>query len=106
MRHLHLSLAAASALALVGCNADHPGAPTPAGVRAIRSATSFGFCVGYCRSPLEITSEHATSGELRPLELPGPVVRFLEIEGFPRRVAVFCDMKTARAWLADELDKL
>jgi len=60
MKHLLLSLAAASALALVGCNADHPGAPTPVGVRAIRSATSFGFCAGYCRSALEITSERAT----------------------------------------------
>jgi hypothetical protein len=28
---------------------------------------------------------------------------FLEIEGFPRRVAVFRDMKTAKAWLTDEI---
>jgi hypothetical protein len=28
---------------------------------------------------------------------------FLEIEGFHRRVAVFRDMKTAKAWLTDEI---
>jgi hypothetical protein len=27
---------------------------------------------------------------------------FLETEGFPRRVAVFRDMKTAKAWLTDD----
>jgi hypothetical protein len=29
---------------------------------------------------------------------------FLEIEGHPRRVAVFPDMKTAKAWLTDDTE--
>ena len=30
------------------------------GTTVVRSTTSFGFCLGYCRSTLEITAERAT----------------------------------------------
>ena len=53
-------LSASIGLTLTGCGGGEPAGPSPAGVEAIRSTTSFGFCVGYCRSALEITAERAT----------------------------------------------
>jgi hypothetical protein len=45
------------ALSLAGCGASSPSDPTT--IAAIRTTTSFGFCVGYCRTTLEITSAEA-----------------------------------------------
>jgi len=42
---------------LTACSASSPSAPSP--VVKIRATTSFGLCVGYCRTTLEITSQEA-----------------------------------------------
>lgn len=50
---------ASLALLLAACGGGSPAA-APSDVLAIRATTSFGFCVGYCRSTLEISGERAT----------------------------------------------
>ena len=57
---LLLALATTVGLTFAACGGGDPESPSPAGVGVIRSTTSFGFCVGYCRSTLEITAERAT----------------------------------------------
>lgn len=51
-------LAGAFALILSACAASVPAAPA-SGVRQITSTTSFGMCVGYCTTRLEITEGQA-----------------------------------------------
>ena len=48
-----------AALTFVACDKGEPTAPTE-GVALVRSTTSFGMCLGYCRSALEITADHTT----------------------------------------------
>jgi hypothetical protein len=47
-------------LTLAACEGNDPTAPTAIDVTIIRSATSFGMCLGYCRSALEVTAERVT----------------------------------------------
>jgi hypothetical protein len=60
MKQSLLLLAAILVLTLAACDAQGPNGPTSVRATVIRSNTSFGFCLGYCRSTLEITAEHAT----------------------------------------------
>jgi hypothetical protein len=67
----------AAALAAAGCTSSPAG---PDAVSVIRATTSFGFCLGYCKTTLEITAggltyvEEATrSGELPPVRRTAPV---------------------------------
>jgi hypothetical protein len=46
------------ALALAAC-ASAPAAPAPASITRVVSTTSFGMCIGYCSSRLEITEGQA-----------------------------------------------
>ena len=58
-------------LTFAGCGGGNPEGPSPAAVGVIRSTTSFGFCIGYCRSTLEISAERATYRLVDPRsELP------------------------------------
>jgi hypothetical protein len=68
-----LAFAVLVGLTLAACG-DDPTGPT-AGVAVIRSTTSFGMCLGYCRSALEITADRTVyrlsddRTQLPPLEL-------------------------------------
>jgi hypothetical protein len=62
------------ALGLAACGGSAPSAPSSGDEAVvIRATTSFGFCIGYCQTRLEITSEgmsfveEAASGELPPV---------------------------------------
>lgn len=50
------ALAAMAAMALVGCNGETTAS---GGVEKIVSTTSFGMCVGYCTTRLEVSSTEA-----------------------------------------------
>src|SRR5690349_11710624 len=52
----HFAILAVLVLPLAACGRD---ATSPTAVATIRSTTSFGFCVGYCATALEITAEQA-----------------------------------------------
>jgi hypothetical protein len=55
-----LVIATLAGFGLVACNDTDATGPTSAGVTLIRSTTSFGMCLGYCRSALEIRADHIT----------------------------------------------
>jgi hypothetical protein len=61
---LHRTLLAFLAVMLAGCGSS----PTQseAEIAVIRSTTSFGFCVGYCKTTLEITPERMVFLEESP----------------------------------------
>lgn len=72
-----LVIVAVAACAAIACAASPSGATA---VTAIRATTSFGFCVGYCKTTLEITSDGLTyveeatrSGDLPPVRRTAPV---------------------------------
>src|SRR5262245_60665508 len=44
-------------LLVTACGGSSPTQPDAGAVTTIRSTTSFGFCIGYCRSTLDITSQ-------------------------------------------------
>lgn len=54
------ALVAVVSLCSLACNGEGPDSPTAASAALIRSTTSFGFCLGYCRSALEIEADRAT----------------------------------------------
>ena len=67
----------AAALAAAACTSSPAG---PDEVSVIRATTSFGFCLGYCKTTLEITADGLTyieeatrSGELPPVRRTAPV---------------------------------
>jgi hypothetical protein len=77
MRSSPRFLILAAALAAAGCTSSPAG---PDEVSVIRATTSFGFCLGYCKTTLEITSDSITyveeatrSGELPPVRRTAPV---------------------------------
>lgn len=57
LRNLKFTLAFAVMVSLVACAS---AAPAPAQVTRVVSTTSFGMCVGYCTTRLEITEGRAT----------------------------------------------
>jgi hypothetical protein len=44
-------------LLVTACGGSSPTPPDAGAVTTIRSTTSFGFCIGYCRTTLDITSQ-------------------------------------------------
>ena len=53
LRHAFILL---SALTLAACSDDDSPSGPSGSIATIRSTTSFGFCIGYCNTSLEITS--------------------------------------------------
>jgi hypothetical protein len=72
-RFLILAVAVSGAL---GCSSSPSG---PDAVTVIRATTSFGFCIGYCKTTLEITSEElvyveeSLRGDLAPRRRTAPL---------------------------------
>src|SRR5215470_8416593 len=68
-----MALAGVVALAACSASARVAGPADPVAVTAIRTTTSFGFCLGYCRATLEVTAsgmtlvEESTRGDLPPV---------------------------------------
>jgi len=74
-----MALAGVVALAACSASARVAGPADPVAVTAIRTTTSFGFCLGYCRATLEVTASGMTLvEESTRVDLP-PVRRTAEI---------------------------
>ena len=71
--------AALAGLVLAACGTNDLTGPSNTGVTGVRATTSFGMCLGYCRSALEITADHVVyrlfddRTHMPPLERIAPI---------------------------------
>ena len=78
MRGMRLQLAVV-AFAVAGGTSCSTSPVAPDALTTLRTSTSFGFCLGYCRATLDITSvemvyvEESRQGELPPVRRVSPV---------------------------------
>jgi hypothetical protein len=69
----------AAVVVLTACSSSTPTGPgDPATVTAIRTTTSFGFCLSYCRTVFEVTASGMTlieepGGNLPPVRRSAPI---------------------------------
>jgi hypothetical protein len=74
-----LTLIAGVTLAACSTESRVAGPTDPVPVTAIRTTTSFGFCLGYCRATLEVTANGMTYIEESPRGGLPPVRRTAEV---------------------------